>query len=68
MIPARNVTITIGGISIRLGDIADFQGNEVILRNGMRIKTTEFALEAARKRVKELTNAKTEKNNPRFRN
>lgn len=65
---AGNITITIGGISLRLRDIVDFQDNEVILRNGMRIKTTEFALEVARKRVKELTNETLKTGNARLRN
>lgn len=48
MTPAKDVVVTIGEVQIRLGDIVAYDGLDVVLKNGMRIKRQKFKVKTAK--------------------
>lgn len=48
MTPARDLSVTIGGITVRIGDLQGFTDKHVILRNGMKIAASDFDLNKVR--------------------
>lgn len=58
MTPANSVSVTIGGLTLRVGDLQGYKDSKVILANGMEIKASTFEIELVKKQLKERVKTK----------
>ncbi len=49
----RDVAITIGGLTIRMGDLKGFRNSCVVLANGMEIKASSFEIDILKRKFAE---------------